>query len=100
MSILLTSVIVALFCALLFLNLYFRMKVLRSFRYLSKNKIEFNVGQLFNDGRLKKEVLPKYPKHRGEIELFAHHIKTSFKIAIAIILAIVLAGIILNGFYN
>jgi hypothetical protein len=76
------------------------MKVLRSFRYLSKNKVEFNIGQLFNDARLKNEVLSKYPKHNEEIKLFAHHIKSSFKIAIGIILGIVLAGVILNGFYN
>lgn len=76
------------------------MKVLRSFRYLSKNKVEFNIGQLINDGKLKSEVLPKYPKHKEEIELFAHHIKSSFKIALGIISGIILAGVVLNGFYN
>jgi len=98
LNVVLTSIIIALVCSLVFLNIYFRKKLLQSFRYLSKNKVEFNIGQLFNDERLKKEVLPKYPRHKEEIELFAHHIKSSLKIAIGIILGIILAGVILNGF--
>jgi len=67
---------------------------------LNENKVEFNIGQLINQGRLENEVLPKYPKHKAEIQMFVHQMKSSLKIALVIIVSIVFIGIVLNGFYN
>ena len=67
---------------------------------MNEHKVDFNIGQLLNQARLEKEVLPKYPKHKSEIQLLVHQMKSSFKIALAIIICIVLVGVVLNAFYN
>lgn len=92
----LTSIIIALFCGLLFLNIYFRMKILKSFRYLSQKNIEFNIGHIFNEEKLRTEVLPRYPKDKERIEEFVRQIKRSLKIALVVILGISIAGFLLN----
>lgn len=100
MSYLLTSVIIALFCGLVFLNLYFRMKVMRSYKYLSKQHVEFSISHIFNSVRLHAEVLPRYPKHEVQILEFVHQIRNSLKWALLIIVSIIIAGIVLNVFFR
>ena len=100
MSYVLTSVIVGLFCALVFLNLYFRLKVMRSYKYLSQKHVEFNIGHIFNRVRLEAEVLPRYPKHEEQILEFVGQIRSSLRWALFIIGGIVLVGIVLNVFFR
>lgn len=100
MNYLLTSIIIALFCALVFLNLYFRMKVMRSYKYLSQQHVEFNIGHIFNKVRLQAEVLPRYPKHEVQILEFVSQIRNSLKWALLIIVSIILVGIVLNVFFR
>ena len=100
MSYVLTSIIIGLFCALLFLNIYFRMKVMRSYKYLSRKQVEFSIGHIFNRVRLEAEVLPRYPKYEDQILEFVGQIRSSLRWALLIIAGIVLAGIVLNVFFR
>lgn len=92
---LLFSIIVAIFLALLFLNIYFRVKVLKYYKILSKNKVEFPAKYILNKKKLEEEVLPVYPKWKDEISAFCGHIRYSVKIASILMTVITILGGIL-----
>ena len=81
MYIFLISLVWGLFAAMLFLNLYFRMKVMKSYGILVRNKVQFDASHIFNQTKLETEILPKYPAQRTEIENFVKHIHFSIKMA-------------------
>lgn len=95
MFILLVTIVIALFAAMLFLNVYFRVKVLKSYKILVKNRVEFGAAHLFNKKKMEEEVLPKYPQMRKEIETFTSHIQYSMRMATVLIALITLFGAIL-----
>ena len=98
MYILLISIVIGLFVAMLFLNIYFRVKVLQSFKILTRNKVEFGAVHIFNRARREKEILPRYPKFRNEIETFCNHLRYSIRMATVLIALITLFGAILMYF--
>ncbi len=95
MYILLISIIIGLFLAMLFLNLYFRVKVLRTYRKLVENRVEFGAAHLFNNRKMEEEIFPKYPHMQEEIQTFSRHMQYSIKMASVLILLITLFGAIL-----
>lgn len=92
--------VIGLFVALLFLNIYFRVKVLKEYKYLVNNKVQFTTSDIFNKKRMEEEVMAKYPSHRKSIESFVRHIQFSINIAILLIVLITLFGGILMYFRN
>ncbi len=90
--------VIGLFIALVFLNVYFRYKVLKSYRLLIKNRIEFSAVHLFNKEKMAAEILPKYPQHQDIIKEFASHFDYSLKMASVIITLITILGGILMYF--
>ena len=92
---LLISIVTGLFIALLFLNIYFRSKVLKSYKVLVKNKVEFEAVHLFNRKKMEKEIYPKYPHLKAEIETFASHIRYSIRIGTVLLALITIFGGIL-----
>ncbi len=97
MSNTLTFLIIGIFVALLFLNVYFRVKVFKVYKTLVQNRVEFDSSHVFNKTKLEREVLPKYPNSKADILLFIGHIKNSILIAIVLILLITLMGVILKN---
>lgn len=95
---LLLSIVIGLFVAMLFVNLYFRAKVLKVYGILVRNKVEFGAAHIFNRQKLEEEILPKYPQFRSEIESFVRHMKYSIKMASVLIGLITLFGAILMYF--
>jgi hypothetical protein len=95
---LLISIVIGLFVAMLFLNLYFRAKVFRLYGILVRNKVDFDAVHLFNQSKMEAEILPKYPDLRNEIEQFAHHIRYSIRLASVLIALITAFGAILMYF--
>lgn len=95
MYVLLISLVIGLFVAMLFLNVYFRVKVIRSYRTLLRNKVEFGAVHVFNKRKLEEEVLPYYPEFRTEIETFVNHLRYSTRMATVLLLLITLMGAIL-----
>lgn len=90
--------IIGFFLALLFLNIYFRVKVMKHYKYLVQNRIEFNAKHILDKHKMETEVLVKYPEHASEIDAFATNIRNSVKIAAAILVLISLLGLIINKF--
>ena len=95
MFILLVSIVIALFVAMLFLNVYFRVKVFKAYKVLTQNDVKFNSSHLFNKEKMEKEVIAKYPEHREAIELFVKHMKNSINMASVLIALITAFGGIL-----
>lgn len=95
MYILLITIVIALFIAMLFLNIYFRVKVLKTYKKLVQNRVEFKARDLFNKQKMETEVYPKYPHMREDIETFSRHINYSIKMATVLIALITAFGAIL-----
>lgn len=96
MADILIYMIIGVFLALLFLNIYFRVKVFKVYKVLVQNKVEFNSSHIFNKEKMANEILPRYPKYRNEILSFVGHIKNSVTIAIILVILITILGFILN----
>lgn len=95
---LLISIVIGLFVAMLFVNLYFRAKVLKLYGVLVRNKVEFGAAHIFNRQKLEEEILPRYPKFRTEIEAFIQHMRYSIRMATVLIALITAFGAILMYF--
>ncbi len=98
MFILLVSIVIGLFVAMLFLNLYFRVRVLRSYRVLVAHRVEFKASHVFNSEKMEAEILPQYPHLRSEIKTFASHLRYSIRMATLLLTLITLFGGILMYF--
>lgn len=96
MTDILIYLIIGIFLALLFLNIYFRVKVLKVYKTLVQNKIQFDSSHIFNSSKMESEVLIKYPKHKDDILNFVGHIKKSIAIAVILVLMITVMGFILK----
>ena len=98
MYILLYSLIIGLFTAMLFVNLYFRAKVLKAYKVLVQNKVEFNAMDIFSKKKLEEEVYPNNPGFQKEIETFANHMRYSIKMATVLIALITALGAVMMWF--
>ena len=98
MYILLVSIVIGLFVAMLFVNLYFRAKVLKAYGVLVRNKVEFSAVHVFNRKKLEAEILPRYPQFKTEIETFIRHMRYSIKMASVLLFLVTVFGAILMYF--
>ena len=90
------------FVALLFtgffvLNLYFRLKVVRSFHNLSRNGVEFATSALFSSSKM-NEVIEEYPDHEMDLLRFSKFLKYSVWMASVFIVITIIFGSILMYF--
>jgi hypothetical protein len=96
MYIILISLVIGLFVAMLFVNIYFRWKVIKAYKVLVQNRVEFGAAHVFNRSKLEKEVLVRYdPVVRQAILSFVQHLHFSIRMASVLILLITLFGAIL-----
>lgn len=95
---LLITIVIGLFVAMLFVNLYFRAKVFKVYGILVRNKVEFGAAHIFNRKKLEEEILPRYPQFQNEIEAFIKHMRNSIRMASVLLLLITLFGGILMYF--
>jgi hypothetical protein len=95
MYLLLVSIVLALFAAMLFLNLYFRVRVWKTYRKLVDNRVEFGAAHVFNRRKMEQEIYPRYPNMRADIEVFVRHLRYSIRMATVLIALITLFGAIL-----
>lgn len=95
MYIFLIALVWGLFGAMLFLNLYFRVRVLKVYKKLVQNRVEFGASHIFNREKMEAEIFPKYPQMRNEIETFVRHMRYSIRMATVLIALITLFGAVL-----
>lgn len=95
MFLLLFIIVIALFIAMLFLNVYFRVKVFKVYKRLVDNRVEFGAAHLFNDEKMQQEVLSVYPEHEADIRTFVNYMRYSIKMATVLIFLITMLGALL-----
>ena len=95
MYLLLISIVIGLFIAMLFLNIYFRVKVMKSYKILVQNRVEFGASHIFNEEKMATEIFPKYPDQVDNIKTFVNHIRYSIKMATVLTTLISAFGAIL-----
>lgn len=95
MYVLLISIVVGLFIAMLFVNVYFRVRVFKVYRRLVEGRVEFGAAHIFNKEKMETEIYPKYPEAQEDIEIFVRHMRYSIKMATVLIVLITLFGAIL-----
>lgn len=98
MFLVLVSIVIGLFVAMLFLNVYFRVKVLKVYKVLVQNEVEFGAAHIFNSEKMEEEIFPKYPKQRENIETFVQHMRYSIRMATVLVTLITLFGAVLMYF--
>lgn len=76
------------FAGILFINVYFRVKVFKAYKVLVKNRVEFEFSHLFNKEKLETEVLPRYPNQQAEILQFVNGIRFSMQCATLLVAVI------------
>ncbi len=91
----LITVVIGLFIAVLFLNIYFRVKVFKVYKRLVQAEVEFDAKDVFNMQRVEDEIIPKYPNQAEDIRTFMNHIRYSVRIASVLITLITLFGAVL-----
>lgn len=87
--------IIGLFIVLLFLNLYFRSKVLKVYKELYHRKIQFDSRHILSRAAMEAEIVPRYPESADLIRTFASHIRYSIRIAIVLVLLISIVSVLL-----
>lgn len=90
--------IIAVFAALLILNLYFRIKVLKVYKYLVQNKVQFGWNHFLNNQKMEEEILLRYPEHQMQIKRFVQLIRQSVLLASILLTIILVFGYILMKF--
>jgi len=90
--------IIGIFCGLLFLNIFFRVKVFKYYKYLVQNRVEFDFSHFFNEEKMKVEVLDRYPQHEEEILAFVGLIRRSVTMASILIVVITVFGYLLTQY--
>jgi hypothetical protein len=95
MYILLIAIVWGLFGAVLFLNIYFRIKVFKVYKKLVQGRVEFGAAHIFSPQKMEAEILPRYPNHRQEILTFVNHLRYSMRLASVLIALITIFGGIL-----
>ena len=91
----LVALIIGLFIAMLFLNVYFRVKVFKVYKVLVQHRVEFGMEHLFNAQKMETDVIAKHPALRADIETFVSHIRYSMQMASVLIALITLFGAVL-----
>ena len=98
MRLLLITIVCTLFVAMLAVNLYFRAKVLRAYRVLVQNEVDFTPGQIFSKLRVEDEIIPRYPNSAEAIRTFSNYLQLSIKMTTVLMTLITASGGILLWF--
>lgn len=86
--------IISMFVGLFLINIYFRAKVMKAYKYLIQNNIEFKAMDVLRTSKLKNNILPKYPAHQTEIINFVTLMKKSLTLSMGVIVLIIIIGLI------
>lgn len=95
MFVLLITLVIGLFVAMLFLNLYFRLKVMKAYRRLVQAEVDFTAQQIFSSERIERELVPRYPGQAEEIRTFSRYLIGSIRMGTVLLALITLFGGIL-----
>ncbi len=90
--------VIGLFAAMVFLNVYFRVRVLKDYRILVRNRVDFKARHIFSEKKMREEIIPRYPAFEQNLMSFGRHLRYSINMATVLIFLITLFGAILMYF--
>lgn len=96
---LLIFIVWGIFAAVLFLNVYFRIKVFKVYKKLVQNRVQFDALDTFNKEKM-NEVKKRYPQNATDVDTFVSHIQYSTKLASLLVALISIFGGILMWYRN
>ena len=96
---LLIFIVWGIFAAILFLNVYFRVKVFKVYKKLVQNRVQFDALDTFNKEKM-SEVKKRYPQNAADVDTFVSHIQYSTKLASLLVALISIFGGILMWYRN
>ena len=100
MFVLLITIVIVLFLAMLFVNIYFRAKVLKAYRVLVQNEVDFTAKQIFSTQLVEEEVVPRYPAQAQAIRDFSNYLRMSIRMGTVLLFLITVFGGILMWYRN
>jgi len=90
--------IISMFVGLFMINIIFRARVMKAYKYLVKNDIRFTAKDILSKSKMENDILSKYPDHQKEIKNFVDLMKTSLMFSIGLIVVILALALIFNFF--
>jgi len=93
----LAALVIGLFVAMLFLQFYFRMKVLGDYKALVRQRVQFGTLELFDRDK-REAVQARYPQAAAHIESFARNLRYAVRMATVLLFLITAFGAILMYF--
>lgn len=91
----LIALVIALVATLLFVNIYFRIRVFKYYKKLIKSRVEFDIAHVLNRKKMEEEILPRYPQSKEDILKFTGHLRLSARIAMVVFVLISFFGWVL-----
>lgn len=91
----LVVIVISLFVAMLFLNVYFRVKVMKAYKELVQARVDFSAKQIFSPKLIEDELVPQYPAQADAIRTFSGYLIRSIRMATVLLALITLFGGIL-----
>ncbi|MEM8583155.1 MAG: hypothetical protein AAGF87_02740 [Bacteroidota bacterium] len=85
-------ILAVLFASMLGLNIYFRVKVLKAYKALVQNRVDFSPRQIMSKRRVEEEIIPDYPNHADLIRQFSDNLHKSIRMGTVLLLLITLFG--------
>ncbi|MGK0391048.1 MAG: hypothetical protein ACI94Y_003809 [Maribacter sp.] len=92
---LLIFIVIGLVFVTLCANIYFRVTVMKAYKKLVQNDVDFKGVHFFNTKRMEEEVLPLYPQHQDDILTFVKNMRYSMKVYTILMVLITMFGGIL-----
>jgi hypothetical protein len=89
--------VIGIFFILVMLQFYFRIRVIKVYKKLVQNKVQFDTSHIFSKKKMESEVLTRYPEHKEDILKFVHEMRFSLQVASVLIILIFIAGYILRS---
>lgn len=90
--------IISMFVGLFVINIYFRAKVMKAYKYLIKNNIKFSATDILSKSKMENNVIPRYPKHEAEIRNFVDLMKRSLLLSLGVVILILSITVIYHFF--
>lgn len=97
MGVTLVYLVIVLFVGLFIMQFYFRVRVVKVYQRLMRNRVEFDSSHIFNPKKMQEEILPKYPQHADDILKFVKEMRISLTVASIFIVLIFITAIILRS---
>jgi hypothetical protein len=96
MDIFFTILLIGIVVLLLIFNVYFRYNILKDYKYLIQNKVEFGAGHIFSTEKMEKEIIPRYSAHADYIRAFSSKIRKAARVAFGLIVLLVIVALIMK----